>query len=331
MNNGDQSVFDCELADYEQNEHAVVKDDRPRLVPSGTLNPAEIFSNRVAVEQIVNGVGLKVENIIQDAGDLYTADDDKGRKALKSLSREIASSRIYLDNLGKEYGADLKEQFDKILSFRRFAKVELQSMQDGIVQPVKDWELEQERIQLEAATKAKRLAEHVEAIEMDADFDERREFARKQKILDAQIAENNRIAAELKAKQDIKEAAAEAVELERYLADMKAMAQQQDADRRVREAEQATIAANRRAQLADEHAKAEVARKEMIKLQEQEAAEAETKRLAEDQDNRLKVMARAASAICALGFSKEVGKTVVAAIAAGFIDGVSISFNEVKK
>ena len=70
---------------------------------------------------------------------------DKARKAIASQAYRVAQTKTYLDNLGKDEVARLKELPRQIDAARKVLRDELDALRDELRRPLTDWEAEQER------------------------------------------------------------------------------------------------------------------------------------------------------------------------------------------
>ncbi|WP_272688519.1 MULTISPECIES: cell envelope biogenesis protein TolA [Providencia] len=231
----------------------------------------EVFKSSDSVEDIIRKVEQEVNSFIPDVS---TA---KGRKQIASLAYKVAQSKTYLDGLGKDLVAELKEIPKLIDANRRTVRERFDTLRDKVRQPLTEWEAEQERIEAEK----KMLAWHEEALEMNAAFDkalaERIESDHEIALLmnekfDRDLAEakaeaeRQRIAHE----EELKKQAAEQARLE---SEQKAQQQIEAAAQREREAKEAAERAEREKQEAIQ--RAEQAAKEAKEKAEQEAKEAQ--------------------------------------------------------
>lgn len=113
--------------------------------------------------------------------DITTA---KGRKEIASLAYKVAQTKTYLDGLGKDLVAELKEIPKLIDANRKTVRDRLDELKAKARQPLTDYEEEQARIKAEEAkAAAEALAKQIEsdheiAILMDREFDRQREEAR---------------------------------------------------------------------------------------------------------------------------------------------------------
>ncbi|MBG5892543.1 cell envelope biogenesis protein TolA [Providencia rettgeri] len=253
----------------------------------------EVFKSSDSVEDIIRKVEQEVNSFIPD---VTTA---KGRKEIASLAYKVAQSKTYLDGLGKDLVAELKEIPKLIDANRRTVRERFDTLRDKVRQPLTEWEAEQERIEAEKQM----LAWHEEALEMNAAFD---------KALAERIESDHEIALLMNEKfdRDLAEAKAEAerqriaheeelkrqaAEQARLAAEQKAQQEIEAAAQREREAKEAAERAEREKQEAiqlAEHAakeaqeRAEREKQAAIEAERKKAHEAEQTRLAEEERKR---------------------------------------------
>lgn len=242
----------------------------------------EVFKSSDSVEDIIRKVEQEVNSFIPDVS---TA---KGRKEIASLAYKVAQSKTYLDGLGKDLVAELKEIPKLIDANRRTVRERFDTLRDKVRQPLTEWEAEQERIEAEKQM----LAWHEEALEMNAAFD---------KALAERIESDHEIALLMNEKfdRDLAEAKAEAErqriaheeELKRQAAEQARLA----AERAEREKQEAIQLAEHAAKEAKEKAerdakeaqeRAEREKQAAIEAERKKALEAERVRLAEEERKR---------------------------------------------
>lgn len=268
----------------------------------------DVFKSSNSVEDIISKIESEVNSFVNDVN------TDKGRKEIKSLAYRVAQSKTYLDGLGKDLVAELKEIPKLIDANRKTVRDRLDTLRDKVRQPLTEWEAEQERIKMEA--------KHAEALEMNTEIDKENARHLALKIeTDHEIAlfmneKRDRDLAEAKAEaerqqiaheEEIKRQAAEAARLEaerkaqqeKEAAELKAKQEIEAAARREREAKEAQERAERekleaiqRAGQAAKDAKEKAERdakeaQELAEREKQDAIEAERKKAHEAEQARL--------------------------------------------
>ncbi|MFY3770090.1 cell envelope biogenesis protein TolA [Providencia manganoxydans] len=259
----------------------------------------EVFKSSDSVEDIIRKVEQEVNSFIPDVTTV------KGRKEIASLAYKVAQSKTYLDGLGKDLAAELKEIPKLIDANRKTVRDRLDTLRDKVRQPLTEWEAEQERIEAEKQM----LAWHEEALEMNIAFD---------KALAERIESDHEIALLMNEKfdRDLAEAKAEAerqriaheeelkkqaVEQARLEAEQKAQQEIEAAAQREREAKEVAERAEREKQEAIQRAaqeakeaqeRAEREKQAAIEAERRKAHEAEQARLAEEEERKRKEYAK---------------------------------------
>lgn len=303
-------------------------------------------------------------------GVVYDFTDKKQEKRARSDRLAIGKTISKLDSVHKDIKAPLLEQVKLLDGERKRIKDALTDVQDGIKQQIAEHEAKMQAIEdallarvqelvefaiFPAAPTSAEIAERIHAlsaIEVDETFSHRESDAEQAKgatleklatmLVDtkkqeAQQAENDRLKAELAAKEQqerderiAREAAAEserkaqAAELREQqakadaeIAKVAAAKAAEDAAERVKEAEQRAADAQAQAQADAERRQQEEAQR---LAEEQAAREA-------DKEHRQSVNRAALDALVGLaGLTEEQGKAVVIAIANGLIPSVRINY-----
>lgn len=124
------------------------------LLPIESVNAVELFTGE-KLDELLNKIAAHARSQAMDAS------TDKGRAEIKSLARKVASSKVAIDNAGKDLVADLKKQTGVIDAARKKARDTLDALRDEVRQPVDEWEAEQDRIAEEAREKERMRQEYV--------------------------------------------------------------------------------------------------------------------------------------------------------------------------
>ncbi|KPR49860.1 hypothetical protein [Citrobacter freundii] len=250
------------------------------LVVIERANALTVFKSADQIEEILAKVEREVMSFVPD---VTTA---KGRKEIASLAYRVSQTKSYLDGLGKDLVADLKEVPKLIDANRKTVRDRLDALRDKARQPFTEWEEEQERIKAEEQARIK-AEEDRKRFESDHEIallmNEKHDREAKEK---AEESERQRIAHE----EELKRQAAEQAKRE---AEEKAAAELAAAKKREEDAiaarAQAELLAKQERERAEYAAAAAVARAEREK---QEAIEAE-KRKAQEEADRIKREAEA--------------------------------------
>lgn len=316
------------------------------LVVIDKANALTVFKSADQIEEILQKVEREVMSFVPDVTTV------KGRKEIASLAYRVSQTKSYLDGLGKDLVAELKEVPKLIDANRKTVRDRLDVLRDKARQPVTDWEAEQDRIKAEeeARIAADKLAAQIEsdheiALLLNEKFDrdaaeakaeaERQRAAHEEEIR-RQAAEQARIEAEQAAQRE-RDAAA------KREADLKAAKEKAEADaktaqeRAEREAREAQERAERQANEARERAERE--KQAAIEAEQRKAREAEAARLAEEKRIANEAAARAADVahrkavnnkaladFVAIGLTEEQARTVITAIAKGEVTAIRITY-----
>ncbi|HIC1283242.1 TPA: cell envelope biogenesis protein TolA [Escherichia coli] len=202
------------------------------LVVIEKANAMTVFQSADQIEEILQKVEREVMSFVPD---ITTA---KGRKEIASLAYKVAQTKTYLDGLGKDLVAELKEIPKLIDANRKTVRDRLDELKAKARQPLTDYEEEQARIKAEEEAKAA-----------------------------AERAERERIEAEQRAQREAKEAAERAEREKEAAIEAERRKAQEEAERIRREAEakeQARIAEEKRIKDEEERrAKDKAHRKEV--------------------------------------------------------------------
>lgn len=316
------------------------------LVVIEKANALTVFKSADQIEEILQKVEREVMSFVPDVTTV------KGRKEIASLAYRVSQTKSYLDGLGKDLVAELKEVPKLIDANRKTVRDRLDALRDKARQPYTEWEEEQERIKAEqeARIAAEKLAAQIEsdheiALLLNDKFDrdaseakaeaERQRAAHEEEIR-RQAAEQARIEAEQAAQREREAAAKREADLQaaKEKAEADAKAAQERAEREAREAQER---AERQAQEARERAERE--KQAAIEAEQRKAREAEAARLAEekriaDEDaaraadvaHRKAVNNKALADLVAVGLTEEMARTVITAIAKGEVTAIRITY-----
>ncbi|MFG0517680.1 coiled-coil domain-containing protein [Kluyvera intermedia] len=270
------------------------------LVVIEKANALTVFKSADQIEEILAKVEREVMSFVPD---VTTA---KGRKEIASLAYRVSQTKSYLDGLGKDLVADLKEIPKLIDANRKTVRDRLDALRDKARQPFTEWEEEQERIKAEEQARIKAEedrkrfeSDHEIALLMNEKHDreakEKAEEAERQRIaheeeLKRQAAEQAKREAEEKAAAEL--AAAKKREEDaiaaKAQAELLAKQAQERAEREAKEAQERTAKLAKEAREQAEREKQEAIAAEQRKAQEEatrikrEAEQKEAARLAEE-------------------------------------------------
>jgi hypothetical protein len=324
-------------------ENSLVTIERPTAL--------SVFTSQEAVDSMID----QIEKIARSqlAFDVGTA---KERKEIASLAFKVAQTKTYIDAVGKDLVAEMKELPRRIDETRKHVRDRLDALRDEVRAPLDAWEAEQERIakekaEAEAAAKARaeRIAADIAAFvaaptfvfgkpssviaaQLNAfsslrpfpdQFDDR--FEEATRVWASAIDALTVMLAQTKEREQFEQEqrdrriAAEAEERARKAAEQQII----DARLAQERAELAKVDAEERAKRAAEEATA----RERARIQEEErAAAAEAERRAKNLKHKKAVNNAALQDLTALGLSDDHGKAVILAIAAGKVSHISITY-----
>ncbi len=270
------------------------------LVVIEKANALTVFKSSDQIEEILAKVEREVMSFVPDVS---TA---KGRKEIASLAYRVAQTKTYLDSLGKDLVAELKEIPKLIDGNRKTVRDRLDALKEKARQPLSDYETEQERIKAaeEARIAAEKLAAEIEsahemALLMNKEFDreaaeakaeaERQRIAHEEEIKQRAI-EQARQEAEAQAQRDREAAAQREAQLIAQAAQDKAdrIAAQEGAEREAKEAMERTERLAKEAREQAEREKKQAIEDAQRKAQEEadrikrETEQKEAARLAEE-------------------------------------------------
>lgn len=316
-----------------------------------------VFRSADQVEAIIQKVEREVMSFVPD---VTTA---KGRKEIASLAYKVAQTKTYLDGLGKDLVAELKEIPKLIDTNRRTVRDRLDALKDKARQPLTQYEEEQDRLKKEeeeriAAEAYSKMRD--EADRMNADFDVAKAEALKIKfeadhelalLMDKDIdreradkaaeAERQRIAHEEEIKRQAAETAKREAE-EKAAAELAAIKQREaDAIAAKAQAELLAKQAEERAEQQRLEALEKAEREKLAAIEEERqkavAAEAarlaEVKRIAEEEAQRIAntehcraINQRAVADLVKSGVPEDCAKKCVAAIAKSLVSNITIKY-----
>jgi len=318
-----------------------------------TTIPAEtalqVFSTDQGLEPYLAKIRAEIDAFVPDVT------TKKGRDEIASIAHSVARSKTYLDGVGKELVAELKELPKKIDASRKTMRDTLDAWKEEVRKPLTDWEAaEQARIDshkrgierllhltsdllsLDAAelqnciatAEAVELGEHWQefateaAVAKDRTLAALREQLVKRQHYEAEQAELARLRAEAAERERLEHEA----EIARAAAEQAAQAERDAAARRERELQLQAEQAQRQAAEAELRAqRATEAERQRIE-REAQAEREETARREADKAHKARLNREALQAFVQGGLDQATAKTVVTLIAQGRIPHISISY-----
>lgn len=245
---------------------------------------------------------------------------DKGRKQIASMAYRVSQTKTYLDGIGKDLVAELKDRPRKIDAGRKLLRDGLDALRDHVRQALNEWEAEQARQQIvldgirrmpadHTGSNADQLRQVIQRLEgqestipgaqeaRDEAIATLRDMLAKREVYEAEQAELARFRqqeADRKAEEERERLRREGEERARRDAEeaaARAEQAQRDAERRAQEAEESAARERQEAQEREVRAREEAAAEERRRQEEakrkEEEAQAERDR---DQANRKKVL-----------------------------------------
>jgi hypothetical protein len=126
---------------YEATATETSAPDVVELALIGKPNALALFQPN-GLDQILDKIRSEVALHVPDIS------TERGRKAISSLARKVASSKVRLDDLGKELVCEVKAQVGQIDAERKRMRDELDQLRDDTRRPLTEWEdAEKSRVQ----------------------------------------------------------------------------------------------------------------------------------------------------------------------------------------
>lgn len=308
--------------------------------PAGMLvpldkKPDELFTSD-NVDALLAAIRQATVTLVPDV----TTED--GRAAIKSLAYKVARSKTAIDDLGKDYVAELKAKPAAIDALRKRVRDNLDALKDEVRKPLTDWEAEQALIE---QAEIDRLRQEREAEEERQREEQRRKDEELEKLraqvaaqqqaeaerLAAEQAERDRLANEERIRAETEE------RVKREAEERVAAAEREAADAKERERQQAERAEQERQEAAERQrqavADAEERERKAAAKREQERLDAEERQRAEDAaraadiEHRRVINVAAAQAIAKhANVEIETASAVLVAIIRGQVPNVTINY-----
>lgn len=273
-----------------------------QLITIESKDAYAVFTTAGALDPIIARVKREIDKFEADAT------TERGRKEIKSMAYKVARSKTYVDDVGKQVAARVKEIPKIVDANRRHARETLERWQEEVRRPLTEWEeAEKKRVdahvaaidalralaatiddageQKDAATLRSSL-QAAEAVTVDSsceEFEEEYALAKKSTVetLTKAIAERERYEADQ----------AELARLRKEQEEREARERQEAEEKAAREREEA--AAERARQEAEEKARREAEQREAAARAEREAAEARERELERQKEEAEKRAAEA--------------------------------------
>lgn len=327
------------------------------LVVIEKADALSVFKDKTRIEEIIQHIEKEARLFVPDLSTVTS------RKAIGSMANKVARSKTYIDGVGKDVVAELKELPKQIDEQRRIVRERLDALKDEVRRPLTEWEAEQERIAAEKAAEEERQriaaeelaaaealkkqieSDHEIALLLNDKFDRdaaeakaeaKRQLVAREEEIKRQAIEQERIEAEQKAQQereaaakreaDLK-AAAEQAERNRIEAQERAEREAKEAKEKAeREKQQAIEAEQLKARQEADRIKREAEQKEATRLAEEKRIADEAAARAADIEHRKTVNNKALADLVAAGVPEECAKACITAIAKGAVSAIRITY-----
>ena len=115
-------------------------------IPQPSVEP--LFATEGALKPLLEAVAAKARDFTPN---LKTK---AGREAIASQAYKVAQTKTYLEGLGKDLAAELKERPKKVDAARKAMRDYLDALRDEVRKPLTDWEQYQAEIKLKLDTMA---------------------------------------------------------------------------------------------------------------------------------------------------------------------------------
>ncbi|MFF0982900.1 cell envelope biogenesis protein TolA [Proteus mirabilis] len=299
----------------------------------------DLFTAPEKVNQMLEHIkSLAEEERKELDGDLSLA---KNRKAFASLAYKVAQTKTYIDKEGKAVVDKLKKLPKKVDASRKIFRDELDALSTDIRKPLTEWEAQEKAREEAEALKKQIELDHEEALQMNELFDlrkaeeERKRIAREEEMK-RQVAEQARLEAERKARQEIEAAArrereakeaAERAEREKQEAIQRAeQAAKEAKEKAERDAKEAQERAEREKQLAIERERKKAQEAEQARLAEEERKRQEEAKRQADKEHQKAINNQAMQDLIDAGIPEECAKNCIIAIAKNLVSNVKIHY-----
>lgn len=303
-----------------------------------TVEPTSVQTVFASAGQLDPLIAAVAEVVRAHTPDVSTA---KGRAEIASLAHKVSKTKAYLDDLGKNLVAGLKELPKKIDANRLAMRTQLDALRDEARAPLDKWEAEQARLEAEEKAREEAAAllvqidrDHEMALLMNEQHnrqaEDRARVAEQARIereeqIRREAADRARIEAEARAKYEREESMRR--ELEAKLATERAEMEKAEAEQRAKLAEERAEREREEAKDREEQARIEATQAER-RRQEAEAAriKAEQEKREADQEHRRAFNREAAADLVACGITEDQAKAVVVAVLSGKVRHLRIEY-----
>ncbi|CAI1905538.1 hypothetical protein [Serratia liquefaciens] len=244
-------------------------------LPSVPAELEQAFINDEFVDSLINKIREEASAVV---GDLNKA---AGRKVYISMAAKVRSTKVMIDDAGKDLVAEMKKRPALVDASRRKVREALDELAVKVRKPVTDWEADQERIKAEHQMQAW----HAEALEMNENFDLQRaiQFEADHELALLMNEKHDRDVVEAKAEAERQRTAHEE-ELKRQAAEQA----KRDADAEIAAAAKREADARAALEKAEQDAKDAAAQAEQQRIEEAAQAERDKQTAIEAEQLRAK-------------------------------------------
>jgi adenine-specific DNA methylase len=102
------------------------------------IHPVEFYASRHKINAILDDIGCQAHSVEHDVSTV------KGRTSIAGTAYKVARSKTYLDGLGKQLVAEIKQQAAAVDAERKYIRDTLDELRDSIRKPLDEWEAAEE-------------------------------------------------------------------------------------------------------------------------------------------------------------------------------------------
>lgn len=271
------------------------------LIEIEELNAVEIFSNK-GLDDVLRAIKFNVSSVVSDVTTL------QGRKEIASLAAKVASSKVALDNAGKDLVSDWKAKSKLVDNERKRSREFLDALKIEVRKPLTDYEIAEKEKEAAERLLIEIQIDHDEAIAMDLQVEKEKDLLRRE----AELKQKEE--AIEKAEQDKKAEEKRKLEAEQIKAKAKADAQA--------EAQVEIDRANKEKQAAIYEAE----QKEADRLKAIEVQKLEDEKRLRNTRHKGAINSQAVNDLASHGIDEIIGKKIITLIAQGKISNVTINY-----
>jgi len=293
------------------------------LIKKESVTPAVFFMDTNSLP-LLEDMKTKAKDFTPDLS------TDKGRKEIASRAAQVASAKVWLDDLGKNLVADKKAEIGKVDSARKMIRDSLVYLKAEIRDPLTVYETQMKEIQAKALALAEYLKDWDEAVGMDDLFERERKVkeqeAEIQKERDEQAKKEREVFLQKQAADQAKKEVEEKAEKEKQELRDKETNARIAADRAEREKEEAIANAEKEKKEAVEAEKRRAAEEKRLADEVEVQNQKEADRKAADKEHRRTIETQAISGLILHGIDSATASKVVAVISKKMVRHLTINY-----